>query len=405
MWALLVAVALGAVQAKATPHKAEAAVGELQSVTAEAVVLTTAEGAKTVPLADLKSLEFPGNSPDLNPHDGPVVELIDGSLLPVEDFVTDQGQATISRDAAIAADQKQIQAVLFSSQRNYAQLQAQWRKLIDAPRQGDLLVVRRTRAVDGERVDNSLDQLECIVHKVDEKAVHFSLDGNRREVPRAKLEGVIFFHRQTAELAEPLGELKTADGGVLKTHRLEFKDDRFQVTTRSKLTVPLAGDAILGIRFAGGDTVYLSDLTPQETHWRPFVPTRIGGNRLAKLYAPRMDQANDGGPLRLDPNGPSFEKGISLHSRTELVYRLPDAFRRLQATVGLDPRYRNAGNVELIIKSETNELLRQAITPDKPILELDVDVQGARRLIVIVDFGEGWDVGDFVNLCDVRLIK
>ena len=113
----------------------------------------------------------------------------------------------------------------------------------------------------------------------------------------------------------------------------------------------LAADSVQSIRFSGGDIIYLSDLVPTSIEWRPYVPTRIAGDRLKKLYAPRFDQASDGGQLELEPGGDTYEKGIALHSRTELVYRLPAQFKRFQAEVGLDPRYRNSADSLLINSS------------------------------------------------------
>ncbi len=40
-----------------------------------------------------------------------------------------------------------------------------------------------------------------------------------------------------------------------------------------------------------------------------------------------------------------------------------------------------------------------------PPQQLSLDLTGVRRLTIEVDFGEGGDAGDHLNLCDVRIIQ
>ena len=124
---------------------------------------------------------------------------------------------------------------------------------------------------------------------------------------------------------------------------------------------------------------------------------------MATLYQPRRDRSFDGGKLLLA--GRAYEKGLAIHSRSELVYRLTDDFRRFRAVVGIDDRVREGGNVKLVIAKDGQVLWSKSVDGKQPPLELDLDVAGVRRLSILVDFGEDLDIADHLNLCDARLTK
>ncbi len=402
---MILATMLGGVQATAAPHTGEAITGELTSIDSVGLALKTSDGEKKLTFASLKGVKFPLAERSPEPHSGPVVELIDGTLLPVESYVSRRGEATIGfRMGEIKTSTRNIRSVLLRSQRNLAKLQAAWHEIIESDRQGDVAVVRRTRSTEGERVEHSLDQLEGVLHDVDAEQIEFALDGEKRKVPITKLEGIVYFHSQQVHIENAAAKLFTTRGAEISVKSIALAGDAVTITTPASVQLTIPQGDLLSVQFSGGDVVYLSDMKPQSSTWQPFIPTRIG-ERLNRLYAPRMDEASDGGKLRLEPGGDVYEKGLAVHSRTELVYRLPDAFARLQAEVGLDPRFRNAGDVELVIKTETAELFRHRLTPKNPRMKVDVEISGARRLTILVDFGEGWDVADHLNLCDARVSK
>ena len=100
-----------------------------------------------------------------------------------------------------------------------------------------------------------------------------------------------------------------------------------------------------------------------------------------------------------------YEKGIAIHSRTELTYRLAGEYRQLDAIAGLDPLVRKAGRVNVIIRADDNELFRAEIHGNMSPIHLKLDVSGANWLTILVDYGDASDVADRLNLCDARLTK
>ena len=111
-----------------------------------------------------------------------------------------------------------------------------------------------------------------------------------------------------------------------------------------------------------------------------------------------------GGNLQ-EPANQSFTKGLAIHSRTELTYRLTDKFQIFQALVGIDPAMGENGNVELVVVGNGKQLFRKTLTGRDEAAELKIDVRGVSRLTILVDFGEQLDIGDHLLLCNARLTK
>jgi hypothetical protein len=101
----------------------------------------------------------------------------------------------------------------------------------------------------------------------------------------------------------------------------------------------------------------------------------------------------------------SFDKGLALRSRTELTYRLPAGFRRFTASAGIDPSTRAGGNVRLEIFGDDRPLLQADIVGNEPPHVIDLRIDNVKRLKIIVDYGHNLDTGDWLNLCDARIVK
>ena len=99
-----------------------------------------------------------------------------------------------------------------------------------------------------------------------------------------------------------------------------------------KVERPLA--EIKSFDFSLGKVQYLSDLKPESVVWTPFFGQGQVSPTLERFYAPRMDRNFESNPLQLEKT--IYSKGLALHSRTEIVYRLPGAYGRFKAVAGID---------------------------------------------------------------------
>ncbi len=88
-----------------------------------------------------------------------------------------------------------------------------------------------------------------------------------------------------------------------------------------------------------------------------------------------------------------------------MVYRLPPGFGRFTAVAGIEPATSTTGNVQLSIYGDDRPLFEAAISGQQPPREIELDIASVKRLKIVVDFGKNLDTGDWLNLCDARLVK
>ncbi|MHC4177906.1 MAG: NPCBM/NEW2 domain-containing protein, partial [Planctomycetota bacterium] len=157
------------------------------------------------------------------------------------------------------------------------------------------------------------------------------------------------------------------------------------------------------IDFSRGKIVFLSDLEPESVTYTPYFGTGKALPLLTKFYALRKDKNLQSGPLQLAEK--TYKKGLALHSRTRVVYRLPGRFSRFQAVAGIDNAVRPRGNVRLVIHGDDRVLLEATVTGADPPQPIDLDISGVRRITILADFGEEMDVADHLDLCEARILK
>ena len=165
-----------------------------------------------------------------------------------------------------------------------------------------------------------------------------------------------------------------------------------------KLKHPLSEDGVLAIesnRLAelsvkNGSFVYVSDLDPATL--KQEFPS--GFLFDAETWGYKRDTNVTGGPLKL--GGRVFEKGLGVHSYSELNYRLEGGFATFRCVVGLDDSVRRLGMpgfggavFRVLLDGKPAKEVGDAglgLRKDSDPKELEIDVRGAKTLTLIVDF-------------------
>jgi hypothetical protein len=233
--------------------------------------------------------------------------------------------------------------------------------------------------------------------------VNFQFQGETIPVKRAKVDGLIYYHKAGEKLSGPACIVDDARGWRLKAKSVSLRDGRLEINTLAGPSLRVPWESIARLDFSAGKVIYLSDLEPESVRWTPYLDFAGAAPALAQYYAPRRDEGRERSPLRLA--GKTYAKGLSLYSKTLVVYRIPADVKKLKATLGIDDSVRDSGNVRLEITADGKRLLDQAVAGKDPPRELDLDVAGARRLSILVDYGDNQDTGDFLNLADARMLK
>lgn len=130
----------------------------------------------------------------------------------------------------------------------------------------------------------------------------------------------------------------------------------------------------------GGPVVPLTDLEPFDVRY--------------DFEAPRIDQAWNGGPLRI--GNQDFARGIGMHAPTEVTYDVPRGVTSIAATVGLPDPFPNCEKASVLfeITSANGRVLASSgvMRPGAPPHQLTADLTGVRRVILVSgDAGDGRD--------------
>ena len=239
--------------------------------------------------------------------------------------------------------------------------------------------------------------------QVDDESVVFEVDHDPVTVKRAKVEGLIYYHAKKGELADAAAVVADRSGSRLEIVSAALDGDRLKLTTPAGQEIVLPAADLERLDFSSASTQLLGDLEPESFQYVSFFGGKDQPPSLAEFYKPRRDSSFDQLPLRVA--GKTFAKGLSLHARTKVVYRLPGKFSRLSAVVGIDDSVRDAGDVRLEIRGDGKMLWEESVRgTDAPRL-LDVSVQGVKRLEIVADFGGDFDAGDVVDLCDAKVTR
>jgi hypothetical protein len=392
--------------------------GELLKLDDERVVVASPAGEQSILIGQLMSLRWAPSDAAQNSGAGNLiaVELTDSSILPVKDLrvAGKTVTATLALDSrsnrqTIELPMTAVASVRF--QRMADNLQSQWEEIRGQKIPSDLLIILK-------RDGNSLDYVEGVVGEISEQQIEFKLDGEANRVDRTKVAGIIYYRNERVPLSETRLVLAGQSGLRANLAKARISDaSLIEITTAGgvRLNWPL-GD-LQSADYSGGNVQFLSDLEPASTDWSPLVGLPPGLTVAAEYGKPLRDESAFGGKLavvhRPGPAGEpaadaarrEFDKGLALRSRTELAYRLPPGFSRLRAIAGIDPAATASGNVRVIISADDRQLVELDVDGDDPPQPIDVDVVGAKRLTIVVDFGRNQDGGDWLNLCDAKFIK
>ncbi|HUT92860.1 MAG TPA: NPCBM/NEW2 domain-containing protein [Thermoguttaceae bacterium] len=395
MWSLLLIGVLNAAPPDFEVHLlgGDQRVGPIVELGVDRMTVRTAEGPVSLDTKEIAGI----SRRDAGPSDVPPgvwAELIDGSRLAGAEYTVREGRAGITRPSGEVTEVSARDVAAVRLQPPTGAIAAEWARILESELDADLLVVRK---------GDSIDYHRGTLGDVSDKVVEFDLEGDLLAVKRSKVYGLVYYRSAGRSLPDPACWLTDADGSRWAVKSIRLEGDDFRWTTPLGLETSRAAAEVVRIDFSQGKIVYLSDLEPESLVWTPYFGSTRKLPALARFFGPREDRGLDPGPLELD--GTQYEKGLALHSRTSLVYRLPGRFRRFKAVVGIDDRVRPQGNVRLVIRGDDRVLLETTVTGTDPPLPVDLDLSGVRRLAILVDYGADLDVADHLDLCNARIVK
>jgi len=353
--------------------------GELRGVTAGELEIALGPDALRIPLSEVRTLErVPAPQPAA--PGGVRVILVDGGWIEGQDLSWDGGAIRLERPegpVTIPAERVRTAAWRRAGDAVDAVPGAAWSATLPEAAGSDLLVVA---AGEGQEV------VECAITGVSAEAVTIVLDEETIPVKRAKVVGIHWL--RPADAGSPPGVAVAVVGGNLHARRLEWSGE--EVVLDGDLRLPAI--AVARLDWSAGRTVPLATTAPERVDVEPWFGGLAGAPGLAAALGPRVLGAEEG-----IPGG-----GLLVRPRTTAVWRVPAEAKRFRATASPADGARHGAAAVLVVAVDGREVERRTLEATAAgaatTIPLDVDLAGARRLSVTVDFGVATDPG-----CAVRL--
>lgn len=343
-----------------------------------------AQTLETIAHSSLLRIDFQpavGQSQDMPPLR---VLMSDGSRIAATSIESDGREVTVSASErpSFKCPATELVGILFAKVTDAEA--ARWYSLAAETRATDILtVVKNEKPFD----------LEGIIGSIREDGLDFILDGDTLPVKRERIRAALFANRGRRPVDAAVIEVIDRSGSRWNVERVESKGDQLDlVRGDERWSIPF--QQVRRIDYSRGRLVFLSDLEPVLTQHFPFFDVAWSVGRDVSLL---------NRPLRLGDR--VFTKGLAVHSRTSLTYELDTPYRRLDGLVGIDADAGPLGDAVVVIRGDDRELLKARIRAGEPPLSMNVPLDGVKRVTLVADFGERFDLGDHVLWADARLVK
>lgn len=184
------------------------------------------------------------------------------------------------------------------------------------------------------------------------------------------------------------------DGSRVMAKEVAIDDAETVLTTVGGLSWKTDRKAIVFLQPTSHRVVYLSDLTPIGYRHVPF---------LDRTWRFRTDRNVLGGLMRC--GGRIYLKGLGMHTAARISYIPPEGSEAFRANVGIDDATEGMGSVRfrVFVDGEQKYVSPTVRGHERPI-PISVDVKGAQRVDLVVDFADRADVQDQANWLDARFV-
>ena len=365
------------------------AAGELKQVTPTQIVV----GNRMVPLSDVLEVRFAPPAPAATPAPATApnaieVVLNDTSRLTGSQIALNATELklTSAELGTITARKNVIRSIRFTANDN--KLDDAWQKILDRDSKKDVIVVRK---------DNKLDFLAGVAGAIDDQFVKFLVDGEEVPVKRERVYGLIY--QPPVAAGKPQSVIELQGDVTLQAKQVVSKDQNYEVILASGVALTVPAGRMRSIDFSLGKVRQLSQMKPSDVQYVPFWDRD-------SIWEYRKDQGPLSSPITL--GGVAYAKGISVHSKTKLTFRLQGEYRLFQTVMGIDDMADDdsiLGDVKVTISGDGKPLLEAEVKGTDEPRKVDLNVTGVRELQILVDFGGELDIADWLSLADAKLLK
>lgn len=188
------------------------------------------------------------------------------------------------------------------------------------------------------------------------------------------------------------------DGSRLTAKTLRLAGETAELKLAAGPTLKATAASLVAVQTIGGEAKYLSQLKPSSYRHVPFLDIP---------WPYHEDRSVVGTRLRAGKQ--VYLRGLGMHSLSLLTYDLDGAYRQFQTELAIDDAAAGGGSVVFRVFADEGDGWKARYTSpavrggDAP-LPIAVDIAGAKRISLRVDFGDRGDQLDYADWLEARLI-
>jgi hypothetical protein len=184
-------------------------------------------------------------------------------------------------------------------------------------------------------------------------------------------------------------------GGRLTATDLRWAEDSIEARLRYGPRIQIKPERIEALDLIGGRWEWLGSHEPVSFQHTPMFsldwPYRKNRNVLGR-------------PLMIA--GERFEHGLGVHSRSNLIYELRGGYREFVTSFGLDDSSGRHADVDVAVRvDDQTRFERRGVRAGELVGPIRINIAGASRIELIVDFGKNGDLQDRFNWVEAALVK
>jgi len=225
---------------------------------------------------------------------------------------------------------------------------------------------------------------------------------DQRSIKQPQL-AALAFSTATSRVRKPTGtvyRLTLTDGSRWTLSGIDWKDQRIRGTDLFRNSIVIEAEQLVFLDVINGKAQSLLDVKPAQV-----VDDSIEMDATSASFRPVTGLQ----PLQLKTGmGIShYDDGITTMGEARIDYALEPDASRFECTVGLDPVRGARGHVRLAVLLDGKPLPidRPTMTLADGVKHLNLKVEGAKLLSLVVEAADGGTAGDCVNWCRPRLIR
>jgi hypothetical protein len=245
------------------------------------------------------------------------------------------------------------------------------------------------------------DELAGQILSLDENAVKIRAAAGEMTIAKEKIAAAAFNPSLAAKPSPADARLwvGTTDGSRILASSLVIEGDSAKLKLAGGVSLTAPPAKIVAIQPLAGRTTYLSDMKPAGYQHIPFLD----------LNWPYKTDRNVLG-TQLRAGGRNFLKGLGMHSAARLTYNLEKPYRTFASEAAIDDQTGGRGSAVFRVYIDDGSGTWQ-LKFESPIVRggaapvpISIDLAGAKRLSLLVDFADHGDEQAHADWLNSRLL-